>query len=87
MLMIMLVVKWAVVVYLLCGIVLSLFALYYANGTRDKYPQHERLFTNFREATPKEKIVHVMLGIWYGVICWLPIVTGKMTRPTNFKFH
>ena len=79
-------IKWAVIIYLLAGVLLTLVAIYYAHATREKYPQHERMFTNFREATPSEKVVHVLLGIWYGVICWLPIATGKMTRPTNFKF-
>lgn len=36
------------------------------------------------EATTKEKFQMIGIFLFYGVICWLPIATGRMKTPVNW---
>lgn len=76
-----------VLVYLALGIFFTGFALYYMTVKRHENEEYAHQFDSFATYSFKIKVASVLLAIWYGVICWLPIAKGWMTRPTKFKFR
>lgn len=76
-----------VIVYLALGVFFVGFALYYMTVKRSEVEEYAHQFDSFAAYSFKIKVASILLAIWYGVICWLPIATGWMERPTNFKFR
>lgn len=76
-----------VLVYLSFGVYFTGFALYYMAINRSTNEEYAHQFDSFAAYSFKLKVASVLLAIWYGVICWLPIAAGWMTRPTKFKFR
>lgn len=72
--------------YLLCGLAIAGFAIYYMSAKRHENEEYKNQFEWWETAPLKLKAASVLIALWYGVICWLPIATGWMTRPTKFKF-
>lgn len=83
-------IKWAVIIYLLAGFAIVCLAIWFNYAERNNNSANAYQFTHqldwIKTADWKMRIVALLLAIWYGVFCWLPIAAGWMTRPTKFKF-
>lgn len=80
---ILIVLMWAAIVYLLLGCAVVGLAVWFWFKTERESVAYQ--FDWLKNASWKMRTIAVLLAVWYGVICWLPIAAGWMTRPT--KFH
>lgn len=80
---ILIVLMWAAIVYLLLGCAVVSLAVWFWYKTERESVAHQ--FDWLKNASWKMRVAAVLLAVWYGVICWLPIAAGWMTRPTKFR--
>lgn len=70
--------------YMLCGFIVVGMAIYYLVGTQDTNEHHKDLVRMYKEMSRKAKAHAWLCAVWYGVVCWLPVALGWMTRPSEF---
>lgn len=71
--------------YLICGVVVTWVAIHYVVGTQDTIAEHAAQVRMYKAMSRRAKIKTWLNALWFGVVCWLPVITGIVKTPSIYK--
>lgn len=71
--------------YLLCGVVITWVAIHYMVGTAATNAEYAEQVRRYKAMSRRAKIKTWLHALWFGVVCWILVITGIIKTPSIYK--